>query len=68
MVLDVFHDDPFAANIESFDVLRSENGDFLFSSPSNHAYATEYQEELFAKRKSLEMARSTIEFRTNTPT
>lgn len=34
---------------------------------SLHAYATEHQEELFSKRKSLEMAQGVIGFRTGTP-
>jgi phage host-nuclease inhibitor protein Gam len=53
--------DARAGVLESLSRRRDEAFELL------HAYATEHQEELFAKRKSLEMAQGTIGFRTGTP-
>jgi phage host-nuclease inhibitor protein Gam len=53
--------DARAGQIETLGKRRDEAFELL------HAYATEHQEELFAKKKSLEMAQGTIGFRTGTP-
>lgn len=50
-----------AAQLEALTKRRDEAFDNL------HAYATEHQEELFSKKKSLDMAQGTIGFRTGMP-